>query len=174
MNSGGHNSCSYSIGRLAHQKRLRILLRALAIAWAPYIAAWEYCQTRWRSLKTQIVNNDNRAPEAVIAPWQNLTYFLAALAGCCVVDGSAAISMTSLDLPSHLSFLSRPHPNPIELAERFLSDLVDMLEVEPAQARETAREALGSELHPKLFGSLLSKLDQCVAHITELLQLILA
>ena len=95
-----------------------------------------------------------------MAPWQNLTYFLAALAGCCVLDGSAVMSMTSLDLPSHLSFLSRPHPNPIELADRFLTELVEMLEVEPAQARETAREALGSELHPKLFSPLLSKLDQ--------------
>ncbi len=54
--------------------------------------------------------------------------------------------------------LKTPIPSE-DLVTEFIGTVVDMLTNEDILTRETAKEALGSELHPKLYPLLLAQLD---------------
>lgn len=94
------------------------------------------------------------------AEWQNTTLFLASLGGSCILDGAPT--------PQPLTRWCQPDLLPSELkapilsedlVRRFIVTVVDMLINEDTLTRETAKEALSSELHPKLYPSLLAQLD---------------
>ena len=52
--------------------------------------------------------------------------------------------------------------NPAQLVGTFITNLTDLLVVPDTQIRDTARDALGAELSPRLFPKLLKHLDECV------------
>jgi len=94
------------------------------------------------------------------AEWQNTTLFLASLGGSCILDGAPTPHLLTKWCQPDL--LPPELKTPIlseDLAKRFIVTVVDMLINEDILTRETAKEALGSELHPKLYPVLLAQLD---------------
>jgi len=94
--------------------------------------------------------------------WQNLTLFLAALGGVCAQDNQDLTSLTAVIPPSSLPDEMRVMQNPAQLVGTFITNLTDLLVVPDTQIRDTARDALGAELSPRLFSKLLKHLDECV------------
>lgn len=94
------------------------------------------------------------------AEWQNTLLFLASLGGCCLLDGAPAPHQLSRWCPPELLPTELKTPIPSEdLVRDFIGTVVDMLTNDDILTRETAKEALGSELHPKLYPLLLAQLD---------------
>jgi len=94
------------------------------------------------------------------AEWQNTLLFLASLGGCCLLDGASTPHQLSRWCPPELLPMELKTPIPSEdLVTEFIGTVVDMLTNEDILTRETAKEALGSELHPKLYPLLLAQLD---------------
>ena len=94
------------------------------------------------------------------AEWQNTLLFLASLGGSCLLDGAPTPHQLSRWCPPELLPPELKTPIPSEdLVKRFISTVVDMLINDDILTRETAKEALGSELHPKLYPLLLAQLD---------------
>jgi len=94
------------------------------------------------------------------AEWQNTLLFLASLGGSCLLDGAPTPHQLSRWCPPELLPPELKTPIPSEdLVKRFIGTVVDMLINDDILTRETAKEALGSELHPKLYPLLLAQLD---------------
>jgi hypothetical protein len=94
------------------------------------------------------------------AEWQNAMLYLASLGGCCILDGAPVPHQLTKWCPADL--LPSELKTPIlseDLVKRFIVTAVDMLINDDILMRETAKEALGSELHPKLYPLLLAQLD---------------
>lgn len=90
--------------------------------------------------------------------WQNLTLFLAALAGSCVQAKNLDILGTVIAhkyLPDRMRIIQDPSP----LIEDFLTFLMTLLVSGDTQTRDIAREALGSELSSRLYGNLIKHLE---------------
>ena len=101
--------------------------------------------------------------------WQNLTLFLAALGGACAQDNQDLTSLTAVIPPSSLPDEMRVMQNPAQLVGTFITNLTDLLVVPDTQIRDTARDALGAELSPKLFPKLLKHLDEYVMFLGSVL-----
>ena len=50
--------------------------------------------------------------------------------------------------------------NPIPLVEAFIGDLLNLLVAGDMQIRDIVRDALGSELSPRLYGKLIRNLEE--------------
>ena len=98
--------------------------------------------------------------------WRNLTLFLAAFGGACVNDGQEVGSLTTIVPTKYLPDEMRVAQDPSLMVEKFVMDLTDLLVVDSMQVREVAREALGSELSPRLYSRLVRHLDEYEAHFS--------
>lgn len=96
------------------------------------------------------------------AQWQNLTLFLATLCGACTWDKQESTSLLKAVPSEMLPDKLRSPANVPALAETFISDLINLLMHQDALIRDTAREALGSELSPKFYAKLIRFMDECV------------
>ncbi|KAI0089247.1 hypothetical protein BDY19DRAFT_1089227 [Irpex rosettiformis] len=168
------------LGRVADQKRVRKLIRLLAISSPGHVAVWEECYFRWRSLGEMAarqsydpsdgalpVGDKSLTAEQRQAQWHNLTLFLASFGACClsdVHDPSALAAIIPLRfLPDQMRVLR----NPSELLANFISELINLLLADSAQVRDLAREALSVEAHPRLYSRVLRELDQVLHQVTE-------
>lgn len=93
--------------------------------------------------------------------WHNLTLFMAAFGGICLENTKEArkqlVSIIPPKLlPDEISTMDNLYP----LLHPFLSDLNKILTVRDVATRDIAREALGVELHPKLYPRALKYLDE--------------
>jgi hypothetical protein len=86
--------------------------------------------------------------------------FLAAFGGACVSEDQDQAALTAIIPVQYLPDAMRAPQNPASLVESFISDLTNLLVVDSMQVREVAREALGSELSPRLYSRLLKHLDE--------------
>ena len=86
--------------------------------------------------------------------------YLAALGGSCILDGAPTPHQMSRWCQPELlpSELKTPIPSE-DLVKKFIVTAVDMLINEDTLTRMTAKDALGLELHPKLYPLLLARLD---------------
>ncbi|KAF8165773.1 hypothetical protein B0H34DRAFT_794124 [Crassisporium funariophilum] len=161
------------VGRLGHQKRIRKLVRMLYFSAGIHVVVWEECYWRWRSLNEtiNIALNEaaaeggerNSAPQETRFQWQNLTLFLAALGGSCVQEGPQDMSVLGNVIPAKfLPDKMRVVQSPIPLVEHFIGDLIDLLVAGDMQIRDVVRDALGSELSPRLYGRLLRNLEDTI------------
>ena len=92
--------------------------------------------------------------------------FLAAVGGCCILDGAPAPHPLSRWCQPDIAPSELKTPIPFEeLIKKFIATAVDMLINDDILTRETAKDALGSELHPKLYPLLLAQLDTWAALI---------
>lgn len=162
------------VGRVGHQKRVRKHLRLLAPCHAIDVVVWNECHKRWRLLTEPVldmVRDPSRVSHTGIGPawkdqdqkfqWHNLTLFMAAFGGICLENAKEArnklVSMIPYKyLPDELLAMEDIYPylNP------FLSDLNRILTISCVATRDLAREALGAELHPKLYPRVLKYLDE--------------
>ncbi|KAH9030143.1 hypothetical protein EDB85DRAFT_1456161 [Lactarius pseudohatsudake] len=171
-------------GRVAWQKRVRRLFRSLAIPHATYVAIWEECYFRWCALTELVINapsdpmtaesvQDSTVPvgdksmtfEEQQHQWQNLTLFLAACGSACLVehhDPSALHSVIPAELlPDSMRVLKDPRV----LINSFINFLLERLISDSVIARETAKEALGSELSIRLYPKLTKHFEDIIDDI---------
>jgi neurofibromin 1 len=94
--------------------------------------------------------------------WKNLTLFLAAFSGVCVQENHDPSALTSILPTQYLPDEMRVLQNPVTMVSTFITDLTDLLIAESAQVREVARDALGTELNPRLYGRLFRHLEELV------------
>lgn len=94
--------------------------------------------------------------------WQNLTLFLAALGGSCVQEGQDLTTLSKVIPVKYLPDKMRVVQNPIPLVESFIGDLLNLLVAGDMQIRDIVRDALGSELSPRLYSRLIRNLETLV------------
>jgi predicted acyltransferase (DUF342 family) len=84
--------------------------------------------------------------------------FLAALAGSCIQAKDLDVLGKVIDhkfLPDRMRVIQ----NPLPLIEDFVDYLTTLLVSGDTQTRDIVREALGSELSPRLYGRLIQHLE---------------
>ncbi|KAF7352222.1 hypothetical protein MVEN_01185600 [Mycena venus] len=169
------------VGRVGHQKRLRKLIRLLSFPSALHVAVWEELYWRWLYLYNFIketVEEISAAPESRDAvlqivkdkwhAYENLTLFLAAAGGACVMDGLDLKFLPSVIPAQYLPDQMREIQNPVPLVTKFIHTVTDQLVIDDTQLREVARNALGAELSPRLYSRLLKHFDDTVRQISNL------
>ncbi|KAF8207849.1 hypothetical protein K438DRAFT_2013261 [Mycena galopus ATCC 62051] len=169
------------VGRLGHQKRLRKLVRLLSFPSPVNVAVWEELYNRWFYLYNIIketVEEISNTPEMrdiivtiVKDKWQayeNLTLFLAAAGGACVMDGVDLKFLPTVIPVQYLPDHMRELQNPVPLVTKFIHTVTDQLVIDDAQLREVARNALGAELDPRLYSRLLKHFDDTIRQISNL------
>ena len=90
--------------------------------------------------------------------WYNLTLFLAALAGSCIPKQDLSI-LAGIIPPKFLLDKLRIIQSPLPLVDDFVSSLINLLVAGDMYIRDVVREALGSELSPRLYGRLIKNLE---------------
>ena len=92
--------------------------------------------------------------------WQNLTMFLATWGGSCVCNESRYPAFRDLvqldDIPKRMLW-------PVSASkkvEEFIARMVDLLGSTHLFCRETVKDALGQELHPRLYSMLLQRFSE--------------
>lgn len=94
--------------------------------------------------------------------WKNLTLFLAAFGGVTVQEKHDPGALTAVIPPEFLLDDMRSLRDPADLVALFIEFLTNALIDDVVRVREVAREALGSELSPRLFSKLFRHLDEWV------------
>ncbi|KAF9238786.1 hypothetical protein BU15DRAFT_88233 [Melanogaster broomeanus] len=167
------------VGRVREQKRVRKLLRLVAYSSPINIAVWEECFWRWSALSEFIVPNPlasiaafdeiylSKQEQSLTLEWRNLTLFLAAFGGATVQDEHEPAALTSVIPAEYLPDEMRVLRDPAELVNIFIEFLTAALIDDTVRVREVAREALGSELSPRLFAKLFKYLDEITRNITD-------
>ncbi|KAG7097519.1 hypothetical protein E1B28_004862 [Marasmius oreades] len=165
------------VGRLGHQKRIRKLLRLMPASSAIHTAMWMECHNRWKALTEQVNDetlSDNpsmrrsAAAQENLNQWQNLTLFLAATGGACIDDkGSSPILLHNVIPMRYLPDQLRALENPNHHVYNFVNTVTAFLLADDPQIRDTAREALGSELSPRLYTKVLIYFDVVVRVVQE-------
>ena len=91
--------------------------------------------------------------------WQNLTLFLAALGGSCIQSKQDLSILAGVIPPKFLLDKLRVIQSPLPLVDDFVSSLINLLVSGDMYIRDVVREALGSELSPRLYGKLIKNLE---------------
>lgn len=169
------------VGRVAHQKRIRKLVRLIATPNPVYIAVWEECFTRARLLGDTIkAGKDDSASGDVDlgvvmshevgkldkrcrlwgtdislqdrqSQWQNLTLFLAAFGASCAKPDVNPRALTQMVPANYLLDSMCNLRNPDEILTGFLNLLIELMVSDSPFVRNVSRDALGVELSPKLY-----------------------
>ncbi|KAH8118768.1 hypothetical protein DFH11DRAFT_1839273 [Phellopilus nigrolimitatus] len=175
------------VGRVAQQKRIRKLLRLLTRPCPLHTAVWHECYWRWAALRDRIarppgsiessapdIQSSSKAsgdlslsPEERFYQWQNLTWFLASFGAVSITEepgnNSLVNSMPAQFVPDRFR---APQDGRLMLND-FMSSTVESLLAELAIARDTAKEALGSELNPRLYDRLFKQLNEVVEDVAR-------
>lgn len=75
-------------------------------------------------------------------------------------EGQDLTSLAKIIPPTFLPDKMRVVQNPAPLVEAFIGDLINLLVAGDTQIRDIVREALGSELSPRLYGKLIRNLEE--------------
>ncbi|KAF8806096.1 hypothetical protein BYT27DRAFT_7141632 [Phlegmacium glaucopus] len=171
------------VGRVVHQKRIRKLIRTLSFSAGIHVVVWEECYWRWRALNESIINmiaegttlvdgadsspSHSLSQQEARFQWQNLTLFLAVLSGSCVQE-KQDLSMLAEVIPAKfLPDRMRVIRSPLPLVEDFVSSLINLVATRDIHIRDVVREALGSELSPRLYGKLIRNLESTVTLLDD-------
>lgn len=84
------------------------------------------------------------------------------MGGSCLRDLSAIINLTDFIPATYIPDGIRVPQNPVGLVQGFVRDLSRYLLHDDILIRDTARDALGTELDPKLYGRLIRHLEEQV------------
>ncbi|KAK0461601.1 uncharacterized protein EV420DRAFT_1526161 [Desarmillaria tabescens] len=160
--------------RVGHQKRIRKLLRLIPYAPSVHIAVWTECYWRWAALNEMLRSGEDvtiKSSEFFGAPadhrshWNNLTLFIAALGGACVEEAADTDLLSKVIPHQSLPDQFRRVQDASSLAHTFVNDLTMMLLDDDVEVRNTARDALGAELSPRLYTKLLKFLEDIIRDI---------
>ncbi|KAH7887502.1 hypothetical protein F5I97DRAFT_2056906 [Phlebopus sp. FC_14] len=172
------------VGRVQEQRRFRKLLRLVAYPSPINIAVWEECFWRWSALSEFVVPNplasiaafdeshlnkqeQSLSLEEKFFQWRHLTLFMAAFGGATVQEQHSESALTNVIPAKYLPDQMRALRDPAELVNIFIEFLTGALIDDAVRVRDVAREALGSELSPRLFAKLFKHLHEIVRNITE-------
>jgi neurofibromin 1 len=92
--------------------------------------------------------------------YENLCLFLAAGSGECIQDDLDLKYLASFIPAQVLPDQMRELQNPAPLVTKFITTMTDQLVIDDPQLRECARNALGADLHPRLYSKLLKHFDE--------------
>ncbi|KZT29450.1 hypothetical protein NEOLEDRAFT_1128208 [Neolentinus lepideus HHB14362 ss-1] len=171
------------LGRVGHQKRIRKLVRSMARPIPSHIAVWQECYFRWTTM-TELVTHSAEGeygslygttpvPDMTMnmeerhAQWHNLTLFLAAFGAACTAQEHDPTCLTGIVPSKSLPDSMRVLKEPSELMAMFITHLIDLLLAPSIQIRDTARDALGSELSSRLHSRLIKHLDEVIRDVTQ-------
>lgn len=90
--------------------------------------------------------------------WQNLTLFLAAFGASATLDQYSNKDLLSIIPAKYLPDRFRAPQDGEEMVQNLIVASVDFLIADSPHAREIVKEALGSELSPKLYSFLFKQL----------------
>ncbi|TCD61394.1 Ras GTPase activating protein ira2 [Steccherinum ochraceum] len=170
------------LGRVAHQKRIRKLMRQIKLPSPVHMAVWQECYWRWIALNEMAirmsfdgsedlshvpVGDKSLSMEERHAQWQNLTLFMAAFGAVGSKDSHDSSSLAALIPSEYLPDQMRVLRDPQDLLTIFLTEIVNLLVSESVQARDVAREALGAELSPRLYTRILKELETVLHQVSE-------
>ncbi|CAL1700085.1 unnamed protein product [Somion occarium] len=169
------------LGRVAHQKRIRKIMRMLTLPPAVHMAVWQECYFRWCTLnelairmsldsddlQTQPTGDKSLTMEERQAQWQNLTLFMASFGPAVLKENVDAPALSALVRDEYLPDQMRIMRDPGDLLTIFLTEVINLLVHESAQARKVAEETLGNELNPRLYLRILKELDSVLQDITN-------
>ncbi|KAJ4479043.1 hypothetical protein J3R30DRAFT_2708420 [Lentinula aciculospora] len=159
------------VGRVAHQKRVRKLLRLMPYCSAVNVAVWQECYARFYSLTEAISNipDDVTIPvgrgesyQDKVAQWQNLALFLAVTAASSIQDNHDLFLLSSVIPQRLLPDTMRTMQSPAPSISAFVNDLTALLIFEDVSVRDAAREALGVDLNARLHPKILKYFDEVV------------
>ncbi|KAJ3719315.1 hypothetical protein C8R42DRAFT_777357 [Lentinula raphanica] len=159
------------VGRVAHQKRVRKLLRLMPYCSAVNVAVWQECYARFYNITEMVVTAPDDATissgrmesyQDKIAQWQNYALFLAVTAASSIQDNHD-LSLLSTVIPQRMLPDSiRTMRSPAPMINAFVNDLTGLLICEDVSVRDTAREALGVDLNARLHSKILKYFDEVV------------
>ncbi|KAJ3987640.1 hypothetical protein F5890DRAFT_1563214 [Lentinula detonsa] len=159
------------VGRVAHQKRVRKLLRLMPYCSAVNVAVWQECYARYYNLMEVILNIPDDVTVRIgrgesyqenVAQWQNYALFLAVTAASSIQD-SHDLALLSTVIPQRMLPDSlRTMRSPAPLISTFVNDLTALLIFEDVSIRDAAREALGVDLNVRLHPKILKYFDEVV------------
>lgn len=162
-----------AVGRVAQQRRIRKLLKLLSTPSPLHAAVWYECYHRWAALRDWIIGRHatssapdgdlhssfrpsgdlGMSPEEKFYQWQNLTLFMASY-GIVSVAEDGRNALQELLPVSSLADRLRVAQDANFMLQDYLATTVDTLLFDIPMARDTAKEALGTELQPKLLSKL--------------------
>ncbi|KAH6914612.1 hypothetical protein BKA70DRAFT_1180120 [Coprinopsis sp. MPI-PUGE-AT-0042] len=162
------------VGRAGHQKRIRKLIRLISYTSPIHSAVWAECYARWRAISQPVYDALNEElngstnmryafmdqQQELRFQWQNLTLFLATLCGACAGEKPDMSPLVNAIPPEYLPDRIRAVQHIPALAESFIGDLIALLLHHDAFCRDTARDALGSELSPRFYPKLIRFMDE--------------
>ncbi|KAI0080777.1 hypothetical protein K474DRAFT_1717515 [Panus rudis PR-1116 ss-1] len=166
------------LGRIAHQKRIRKLMRSLSLPVPMHMAVWQECYFRWCTLDEMSLRAiaDDQGPlptgdrsltnEERQYQWQNLTLFMASF-GPVIPGKEDPPSFSKLVGEWYLPDQFRVMRNPADLLAIFLGNVTNLLIDEAPQVRDVAREALGNELNPRLYTRILRELESVLNQVID-------
>lgn len=92
--------------------------------------------------------------------WQNLTLFLAAFGDACLSQDLDSSALTSIIPASCLPDRFRILQDSEDIMKTYITSSVDFLVADSVNAREVAKEALGSELSSSMYPRLIRRLNE--------------
>jgi hypothetical protein len=78
-----------------------------------------------------------------LVQWRNLTLFLAAFGGVCVLEDHDPSALVNVVPAQYLPDEMRVLQNPMSMMSTFITDLTDLLIADSVRVRDVARDALG-------------------------------
>ncbi|KIK64870.1 hypothetical protein GYMLUDRAFT_83217 [Collybiopsis luxurians FD-317 M1] len=156
------------VGRVAHQKRIRKLLRPMPYCSAVNIVVWREIHARFTNLTESLLNNERTDIRArsesymEVYQWQNFVLFLAVTANTDVQGSNETPSLSSVIPQEMLLESMRASPTPEPLISTFVNDLTALLIYKDVQIRDAAREALGVDLDAQLHPAVLKYTNEVV------------
>ena len=92
--------------------------------------------------------------------WQNLTWFLSSFGAVSVIEECGCVALKDVMPLQYIPDRLRIEVDGDEMLQEFMSASMEVLIANSAVARDTAKEALGSELNPRLYGRLFKHLNE--------------
>ncbi|KAH9948737.1 hypothetical protein B0H21DRAFT_787622 [Amylocystis lapponica] len=173
-----------AVGRVGMQKRVRKFMRLMTLHSPVHTAVWQECYWRWCALNemtlrmslesttdgfdggTTPVGERDLSLEERQAQWENLTLFMAAFGAAVARDIVDPSALTQTITPYYLPDQMRVLRDTSDLVHKFLTELISLLVSESVKAREVAKEALGSEMSPRLYSRIFKELDSVIRALT--------
>jgi len=151
-------------GRIARQKRIRKYVAMITAPTATHLMAYKEIMFRWSSMTARVdipigkeTGHMSPVSQDDLHEWQNYMCFLASAGRCFQIGDVVPFPpfLTPL-LPLHLHAPAQPS----DMAKQFITEVMQQLTSDNLPLLEAAKEALGTELHPKLLPMLFEILNE--------------
>lgn len=145
-------------GRVARQKRLRVLLREVSYPTPASLITWKEVMRRWSVLTPLVARpleegtgGHESMDDNLAAQWDNYAGFLASLGGSCLGEAPSNLPV----LPPGMLDPAFAVPEDVpRLIDSFIQEMVDLLVSDSVWMREKVKETLGLDLNVRLAGAL--------------------